>query len=237
MFGVRRGETGCRLRAERSDLGADTMVRRSDRPAVRPVISCPPPVRRRTLETTTSMLANTCFVPHSLLLTIGESMRAAGSISPATAHTVVGLADTGLRTNVPASNGILMAVPDEPSRQEQLRELAAYAYRHPSRACVAIPPTLADTKTFVLRTVSYDGLALRFASERLRTDKEVVAAAVAQNKTAWKYSRGVLPKLYVWALKRLRQQRAARVYAQVDKWMIRRAEDGFSRAAKRMRVE
>ena len=184
------------------------------------------------------MLANTCFVAHSLLLTIGESMRAAGSVSPATALTVVGLADTVHRSSFrPGSHGILMAVPDEPSRPEQLREMAAYAYLHPSRACIVIPPSLADNKTFVLRTVCVDGLALRFASERLRADKEVVAAAAAQNKNAWKHSRGVLPKLYAWALKRLRQQRAERVYAQVDRWLIRKAEDGFSRAAKRMCAE
>ena len=130
-----------------------------------------------------------------------------------------------------------MAVPDEPSRDEQLRELAMYAYRRPSRACVVIPPALSDNKSFVLQTVSCDGTTLRFASERLRADEEVVRAAAAQDKKAWKHSCGVLPKLYAWALKRLRQQRAARVYAQVDGWMIRKGEDGFSRAAKRARVE
>ena len=133
-------------------------------------------------------------------------------------------------------NGVLMGVPGEEDRTKKLHELTCYVFGMPSRACVVIPPALSDDKCFVLMTVSnYDGTALRFASERLRADEEVVRAAVAQNKKAWKHSRGVLPKLYAWALKRLRQQCAARVYAQVDGWTIRKGEDGFSRAAKWVR--
>ena len=101
-----------------------------------------------------------------------------------------------------------------------------------------------DDEACVTMAVRYAGRALEFASHRLRANAGICVEAVRQDRTAIEFVARVvrrdvvlatLPRLYRWALTRLRQQRAAPVFAQVDQWLIRREEDGFSQSVKRWR--
>jgi len=103
-----------------------------------------------------------------------------------------------------------------------------------------------DDDACVTMAVRCAGRALEFASHRLRAKVGICVEAVRQDRTAIEFVARVvrrevvlatLPRLYRWALTRLRQQRAALVFAQVDRWLIRRERDGFSQSVKRQRVE
>ena len=112
-----------------------------------------------------------------------------------------------------------------------------------------------STKEATLAAVQQRGWALSFASGALRADAEVVLAAVAENVWALCHAsealqadsflaRGAreatalarLPRLCRFLLARHRQEGAARVAAQADRWLIRHEQDGFARACKRQRA-
>ena len=80
-------------------------------------------------------------------------------------------------------------------------------------------------------------------SEWMRTRRCVVDHAVEADVRALRYvdvsirkevATAFLPKLYRWVLTRLRQQLAAPLFAQVDRWLIRHGLDGFSNNVRRV---
>ena len=134
-------------------------------------------------------------------------------------------------------------------------EVVLAAVRQEARALQFASEALRADREVLLAAVRQDGCALEFASEALRADAEVALAAVRQDGDALRLASEALradpflaraareaialaqlPRLCRFLLARHRQQRAARVAAQADVWLIRHGQDGFARACKRQRA-
>ena len=108
----------------------------------------------------------------------------------------------------------------------------------------------------VLAAVKENASALGCASDEFRTDVEVVLATVKSNGCALAYASetlradpflrrlsrevvalGRMPRFCGFFLTRHRQEKAARVAAQVDDWLIRHEHDPFTQSLKRRRLE
>ena len=74
-----------------------------------------------------------------------------------------------------------------------------------------------------------DGFALHSASEELQADPFLKRLSL-ENRALQ-----TLPRLYRYLLVRHRQEKATKVAAKVDKWLIERQEDPFSTAVKQQR--